>query len=163
MRATFNDFMFRMKESVTAICGIFIAFITPIIPLMLIVGCAIALDTFMGIYRSHKLGESITSKKMSSIVSKFVLYQSSVVLMFAIERFILNDFTIMVTSIPLVLTKIVATTLLFIEGQSVIENYAAISGVNVWSKFKEMLSRGKDLNTDLHNFGSEGDQKQSEK
>ena len=131
----------NLKSSIYAIFAIFIAFLTPIVPLILIVGCAIFLDTFIAIYKAYKLNETITSKKLSSIVSKMVLYQCAIIGFFCIEKYILGDFTLMFTNIPLILTKLVTTTLLFIEGQSIVENYSAISGINLFNKFKEMLDR----------------------
>ena len=133
----------KIKSEIYAILAIAIAFLTPIIPLILIVGLAIFLDTFIAIYKAYKLNEKITSKKLSAVVSKMVLYQSAIIGFFCIEKYILGDLTIMLTSIPLVLTKLVAVTLLFIEGQSIIENYSAVSGINIFNKFKELLSRTK--------------------
>jgi len=135
----------KLKSEVCAISAIAIAFLTPIIPLILIVGLAIFLDTFIAVYKAYRLNETITSRKLSAIVSKMVLYQSAIIGVFCIEKYILGDIVIMVTSIPLVLTKLVAVTLLFIESQSIVENYSAYSGINIFSKFKEMLSRSKDI------------------
>ena len=76
-----------------------------------------------------------------------VLYNSAVILFFCIEKYILGDFTLMVTAIPFVITKLVTTTLLFIEITSISESYKAITGVSLWDKAKSMLSRGKEIKT----------------
>ena len=120
-----------------------------IVPLILIVGAAIGLDTIIGIYRSYKLKESITSRKLSRLISKMVLYQSAIVLFFCIEKYILNDFIVVFTAIPLILTKLVSVTLIFIEMQSINENWMSITGVSLWGRFKELLNRGKDLKTEI--------------
>ncbi len=135
----------NLKTSITAVFGILLAFLLPIIPLILIVGAAIFLDTAIAIYKAYKLNETITSRKLSSIVSKMVLYQSAIIGFFCIEKYILGDVIIMITAIPFVLTKLVTVTLLFIEMQSIVENYSAISGVNIFSKFKEMITRTKEV------------------
>jgi hypothetical protein len=144
----------KIKISTSGIIGVIIAFLTPIIPLILIVGFAIALDTLFGVLRAKKLKETVTSRKLSQVVSKMVLYQSAIIGFFVIEKFILEDFIIMFTSIHLVLTKLVATTLLFIEGKSINENYFIISGVSILDKFKEMLSRTKEIKNDINIFNN---------
>jgi hypothetical protein len=138
-----------IKESVIVMIGIIVAFLTPIVPLILIVGGAIGLDTIIGVYRSWKIKESITSRKMSRLVSKMVLYQSAVIGFFCIEKFILNDFIVVFTAIPLILTKLVSVTLIFIEGQSINENWMTITGISLWGKFKDLLNRGKDIKTEI--------------
>ena len=139
--------MSNLKVSTLAILGIVLAFLMPIIPLILIVGAAIGLDTVFGILRARKLKEPVTSRRLSKIVSKMVLYNSAVVLFFCIEKYVLGDFTLMVTAIPFVLTKLVTTTLLFIEITSISESYKAITGVSLWMKAKMMVSRGVEIKT----------------
>lgn len=131
---------------------ILLAFLAPIFPLLIIVGCAIAFDSFFGILRARKLGQKITSRKLSKMVSKMVLYESAVVLFFAIEKYILGDIIGIFTAIPLILTKLVTCTLLFIEGTSVQENLEATYGFNLWKKFKDMLARAKDVKDELEDF-----------
>jgi hypothetical protein len=141
-----------MKVKLNVILGILFAFITPIIPLILIVGAAILLDTIFGIRRAKKLKEKVTSRKLSALVSKMVLYQSAVIGFFVIDKFILGDFILMFTAIPLVLTKLVTVTLLYIECKSINENYYIISGISMWSKFKEMLKRTKEIKNDIEDI-----------
>lgn len=138
-----------LKNSIIGIIGIIMAFLVPIIPLILIVGAAITLDTIFGIYRSYKLKESITSRKLSRLISKMVLYQSAIILFFCIEKYILNDFIVVFTAIPLILTKLVSVTLIFVEIQSINENWMSITGVSLWSKFKDLLNRGKEIKSKI--------------
>ena len=141
--------LMNIKTSAMAVLGIIVAFLTPIIPLILIVGAAIMADTLFGVLRANKLKQSITSRKMSKLISKLFLYNGAVVLFFCIEKFILGDIIGAFTAIPLILTKLITATLLFIELTSINENYEAISGVNIWTRFKDMLHRGKELKNDL--------------
>lgn len=141
--------METVKGSFAVIVGIVLSFLMPIIPLILTVGGAIALDTITGVYRSYKAKEAITSRKLSVIVSKMLLYQLALVLFFVIETYVLQDIIGAFTSIPLILTKLVTTVLLFIELTSINENYKDISGVNVWDKFKDLLKRAKDIKSDI--------------
>jgi len=66
----------------------------PIYGILVAVGAAIILDTFTGIFKSVKLNgwKSVRSKKLSHIVSKMLLYEICVLLLFVIDKFILNEF-----------------------------------------------------------------------
>jgi len=129
-----------------------IAFITPIKSLILIVGIFILLDTITGIYKSIKKKIPITSRRFSSVVSKMVLYEFSVILFFAIEKFILGDFILLFTSIPLFLTKLIAIILIGIEITSINENYKEINGISLWDRIKELLKRVKKAKSELDEF-----------
>ena len=148
----YNQLILNIRNSSITIVGILLTFLTPIIPLLILVGIAIAADTIFGIIRAKKLKQKITSRKMSQIVSKMVLYQGAVILFYSIEHFILGDIIGLFTSIPLILTKLVTTTLLSIELTSVSENVESAYGINLWKKFKEMVSRAKQVKEELEDF-----------
>ena len=59
----------------------------------MVVGLAILCDTFTGIYKSVKLDgwKSIRSRKLSNIISKMVLYEISIIVLFPIDKFLLNE------------------------------------------------------------------------
>jgi len=148
----YNQLILNIRNSSITIVGILLTFLTPIIPLLILVGIAIAADTIFGIIRAKKLKQKITSRKMSQIVSKMVLYQGAVILFYSIEHFILGDIIGLFTSIPLILTKLVTSTLLFIELTSVSENIESAYGINLWKKFKQMLTRAKQVKEELEDF-----------
>lgn len=148
----YNVLIMNLKNSCTMVAGIILAFLAPIVPLLILVGIAIAADTIFGIIRAKKLKQKITSRKMSQIVSKMVLYQGAVILFYSIEHFILGDIIGLFTSIPLILTKLVTATLLFIELTSVSENIESAYGINLWKKFKQMLTRAKQVKEELEDF-----------
>ena len=148
----YNQLILNIRNSSITIVGILLTFLTPIIPLLILVGIAIAADTIFGIIRAKKLKQKITSRKMSQIVSKMVLYQGAVILFYSIEHFILGDIIGLFTSIPLILTKLVTATLLSIELTSVSENIESAYGINLWKKFKQMLTRAKQVKEELEDF-----------
>jgi len=148
----YNQLILNIRNSSITIVGMLLTFLTPIIPLIILVGVAIAADTIFGIIKAMKLKQKITSRKMSQIVSKMVLYQGAVVLFYCIEHFILSDIIGLFTSIPLILTKLVTATLLFIELTSVSENIESAYGINLWKKFKRMLTRAKQVKEELEDF-----------
>jgi hypothetical protein len=131
-----------------AFLTIVISFLVPIKPLILIVGATIFLDTIFGVVRALKIKEAITSRRLSRIVSKIFLYECAIILFFCIEKYILNDIMISFGMVSLLLTKIVATMLVFVEVLSITENYKIISGVNIWDKLKEVFRRTSELKND---------------
>ena len=112
----------------------------------------ILLDTIFGIWKCKKQGTEITSKGLSSIVSKMVLYEAAVILIFALEKFMIGEFVLLFTAIPLFLTKVVATLLVGIELTSISENIEEATGVNIWQKVKDMLGRAKDIKNDVNDI-----------
>lgn len=144
-----HTLILNIKSSLTAIFGIILAFIAPIIPLLLITFLAVAVDLVFGILKAKKLKQKIDSRKASHTISKGTLYGMAIFISFCIEKYITGDIVGLFTSIPLVVTKLVTCTLLFIETMSINENYQVISGVSIWGKFKEMLKRAKEVKEDI--------------
>jgi len=145
--------LMNLKTSIIMIIAIITAFLAPIIPLILIVGLCMSLDTICGILRAKKLKERITSRRLSKLISKMVLYQTTLITFFMIEKYILGDFVILFTSISLFITKLVAATLAYIELKSIGENLEILIGKNLWNLFKEMLNHTKELTQEVEKAG----------
>lgn len=129
-------------------------FFAPITGLMLAVGAAIVLDTVFGIYRSVKVKgwKFITSRRLSEIISKMLLYQLCIICLYVIDFFILTEFFQHWFSISFFATKICAILLIFIESVSIKENFEKATGHDVWGLIKKVLGRAneiKDSVTDL--------------
>lgn len=138
-----------MKTYLTYIFTTLLLFFAPIQGLLISVATAIALDTIFGIAKSIKLKNQITSRKLSNIVSKFVLYQAAVLLIFTIDTFLLGEFFKMWFSIPFFFTKIVTIILIFIESVSIKENFEEAFNIDVWAMLKKLLSRAKEVKEDI--------------
>ena len=138
-----------MKTYLAYIFTTLLLFFAPIQGLLISVGTAIALDTIFGIAKSIKLKDKITSRKLSNIVSKFVLYQASVLLIFTIDTFLLGEFFKIWFSIPFFFTKIVTIILIFIESVSIKENFEEAFNIDVWAMLKKLLSRAKEVKEDI--------------
>ena len=126
------------------------AFFLPISGILFLIGFAILLDTLTGIWKAKKLGISITSRKLSAIVSKLFLYEVAVIGFYLIDYFILNDIILTFFSVPLMLTKILSLVLVSIECISINENYFQIRGISVWDSMKLLFSRAKEIKGDLN-------------
>lgn len=125
------------------------AFFLPISGILFLIGFAIVLDTITGIWKSKKLKIPITSRKLSTIISKMMLYEIAVIGFYLIDFWILNDIIMKFFSVPLMLTKILSLVLCSIECISINENIKAVKGVDIWSAFKQLLQRSKEIKNDI--------------
>lgn len=120
-------------------------FFAPVVGILIAVGVAIALDTILGIAKAVILKDKVTSRKLSNIVSKFILYQSAVLLLYTIDNFLLGEFFKIWFSIPFFFTKVVAIIIIFIELTSMKENFEAAFKIDIFQKLKVLLRRSKEL------------------
>lgn len=128
-----------------------ILFYTPINGLLIGVGVAIIFDTFTGIFKSIKLNgiSSIRSRILSNIISKMALYELCIISLFAIDKYVLNEFVIRSFGIDFMFTKICAIMLIFVELVSIKENIEETFSVDLWKLLKATLNRAKEIRTDI--------------
>lgn len=129
-----------------------IAFLAPIKPLIILVGLFIAADTITGVWKSKVNKIPISSRALSAIISKMLLYQACVLLFFGLETYILTDFIQIFSHIPLLLTKLVATVLVGIEITSINENFKAATSLSLWDRIKQLLRRAQNAKNELKEF-----------
>jgi len=118
-----------------------LTFFVPIIPLLLLVGLFILSDTILGVWAANKRGEKITSRKLGNMVPKMLLYQGSVIIGYMLDVWLLGEFVNFVFSVDMLITKLIAMTLIFIESLSLNENIESITNKNIFKSFKEMITR----------------------
>lgn len=141
--------MHSLKNNAQHLIAVIIAFLAPIHGIMLTVGLFIVVDTMIGIWKAKKLKEKITSRNLSRIISKMFLYQSTILMFFILDYFILNQIILVFFSVPLILTKIVAAVLASVEIFSIDENWRAVKGDGLWFYFKKVTSRAKDIKNEI--------------
>lgn len=126
----------------------------PIYGILIAVGTAIVLDTVTGISKSVTLygWKSIRSKKLSHIVSKMTLYEICILLLFVIDKFVLNEFIIKSFGIEYMFTKICAILLIFIELVSIKENVEETFKIDIWTLVKKALIRAKEIKEDVQDL-----------
>lgn len=141
-----------MKTYLNYIFTGLILFFAPIYGLLIAVGIAIILDTFTGIFKSIRLNgwRSIRSRRLSHIVSKMLLYQTTILLLFVIDKFLLNEFIQINFTIKFMFTKLVAILLIFIELVSIKENIEEALKVDIWKILKTILNRAKEVKEDIN-------------
>jgi len=149
MRLQLAILLASIKEYIIQLLTVIGAFFLPISGILFLIGFAIMLDTVTGIWKAKKLGIPVTSRKLSAIISKLMLYEVAVIGFYLIDYWILNDIILVFFSIPLMLTKILSLVLCSIEVISISENYKAVKGIDIWSAFKNLLQRSKEIKQDI--------------
>jgi len=144
-----NELMLNLKTQILAIFAMIIAFFAPIGPLLIIVGLSIIADTIFGLIKAYKRKQAITSRRMSSLISKLFLYQFCVIGIYVIDKYLLSSILSIFTSHQLLATKLVSLTLIFIELTSINENIQAGFKINLWQSLKNMVARAKELKDDV--------------
>jgi len=149
MRMQLAILLASIKQYIIQLLAVVGAFFLPISGILFLIGFAIVLDTITGLWKAKKLKIKITSRKLSAIISKLMLYEVAVIGFYLIDYFILNDIIMKFFSVPLMLTKILSLVLCSIEVISISENYKAVKGIDIWSAFKNLLQRSKEIKQDI--------------
>jgi hypothetical protein len=142
--------LYTIKNSALKLITIIFSFFLPISGILGLLFALILSDTATGIWKAKHLKQKITSRKLSAIISKILLYELCVILFFLIDYFILNDIVLTVFSVPLMLTKVLALILASIEIQSIAENWRIVKGVNLWQSAKLLFTRAIDIKNDIN-------------
>jgi hypothetical protein len=138
-----------IKQYIIQLLAVIGSFFLPISGILFLIGFAIVVDTLTGVWKAKKLGIPITSRKLSAIISKLMLYEVAVIGFYLIDFWILNDIIMKFFSVPLMLTKILSLVLCSIECISINENIKAVNGLDIWSSFKQLLQRSKEIKNDI--------------
>lgn len=125
------------------------SFFMPISGILILIGLSVILDTLTGVWKSKKLKKPITSRKLSAVISKILLYEVTVMLFYLIDYFILNDIILTFFSVELMTTKILALVLVSIEVISINENFKAVKGIDLWASLKNLFARAKEVTQDF--------------
>ena len=150
MKAQLSLLILSIQSKLLTLISICFAFFLPISGILLMIAVLISIDTITGIWKAKKIGDKITSRKLSAIISKLALYEVTVIMFFLIDQFILNDIVLTFFSVPFMLTKIVALVLSSIEVMSINENYKAVKSIDLWQSMKLLFARAKDIKDDLN-------------
>ena len=124
----------------------------PVYGLLISVGAAIVLDTITGIFKSIKLSgwASIRSRKLSNVISKMALYEICILLLFVIDKFVLNEFINHAFGFDFMFTKICAILLIFTELVSIKENVEESFKIDIWKLLKGTFNRAKEIKSDIN-------------
>lgn len=126
-----------------------LTFFLPIQPLVLTIGCFVFADTLVGVIKAHKMGQPITSRGFRALSIKSFFYIGFVLLMFVLDKNILNDLVKIVFSVDFLLTKIASLIVIYTEVKSMDESLQIMTGLNVYGQFKKLIKLAKDTKDDI--------------
>ena len=127
-----------------------LSFFAPIKGIFVTVTLFIILDTFMGVWKAKNMGVPITSRGLSAVISKMLLYQALVLTTFCLDTFIIGDIVESIFSVEHLPTKIISVVLVYIEMKSVDENYKEVKGVSILKEAKNLITRAKEVKQDIN-------------
>lgn len=122
---------------------IFTAFISPLLPLALIITLFMVIDTFVGRWYARQTGELITSRKTRiGFCRKSLIYFLVLICVYLIDKFIVNEITRNYIWFDWAFTKFFASILIWIE-------YTSIDEKIKWIKGKGLTDRIMDFGKSL--------------
>lgn len=122
-----------MKTWLISILVSVLAALSPIVPLFITATLLITGDMVFAIYRAYKNGVPITSRKLSHVVPKLILYNIGILLAFLVEKYVLVD------TIPI--SKLALGVISMVEMKSIDESFQSIFGYSLYSKLLAMIKR----------------------
>jgi len=139
----------KLQTYAIQLMAIVSSFFLPISGILILIGVSVILDTITGVWKSYKLKTKVTSRKLSAVISKILLYEVTVMLFYLIDYYILNDIVLTFFSVSLLTTKILALVLVSIEVISINENVKKVKGLDIWTALKNLFARAKEVTQDF--------------
>ena len=134
-------------EPITFI-GIALAFIAPIYPLMATVCTFIIADALLEIINSFK-NHRFCPTFVKRLVLKFLSYNICLIIIYVLEVNLLGEFVKLIVGIPLLLTKLLSVGLIWLELNSIDENFYNITGKRFMKEFKKLIIFSKELKKEI--------------
>jgi len=122
---------------------IFMAFISPLLPLALLVSLFSVIDTFVGRWYARHIGEQITSRKTrKGLTNKLSIYFLVLITTYLIDRTIVNEIMRNYIWFDWGFTRFFASLLIWVEYQSIDEKIKWVKGKGLTDRIVEF---GKSL------------------
>jgi len=133
---------------------LFTAFISPLLPLALIITLFMIIDTFVGRWYARQNNELITSRKTRiGFCRKSLIYFLVLICVYLIDKFIVNEITKNYIWFDWAFTKFFASILIWIEYTSIDEKIKWIKGkgltdriVDFGKSLKKIIGFTKEIN-----------------
>jgi hypothetical protein len=128
-----------MKDWLIGIMVAAAASVAPATPLFVTASLLIISDFVFALWRCHKTGVAITSRKMSNIIPKLLLYNIAILLSFLVEVYVLDK------SLPL--SKIAVGVIAMVEGKSIDESFKLLFGYSIYETMMKRIRRPEQSET----------------
>lgn len=144
-----KHYLLKFSQSLENILWPILMFFAPVKGILITVAAFIILDTISGLWKARVTKTPITSRGLSGIISKMLLYQAAILATYLLDFYVLGDILHGIFGIEGLLIKGAALLLVFIEAQSINENYKIAKGIDLWAELKKMLRRSKEVTTEV--------------
>jgi len=122
---------------------VFMAFISPLLPLALLVTFASVIDTFVGRWYARQKNEIVTSRKTRvGLMRKLIIYFTALLFCYMVDNFMINEITRNYIWFDWAFTKFIASLLIWIEYTSIDEKIKWVKGKGITDRIVEF---GKSL------------------
>jgi hypothetical protein len=139
-----NYFMCRVSENLEVLFLPIVLFFVPVQGILITVAAVVFLDTVTGIWKALKKGIQFSSRGLSALGSKLLLYESVLLCSYLVDAFILGDVLLGMFSIENMVTKVSSLIFLTIEVISINENFKAVRGISMLDALKKLVTRAKE-------------------
>lgn len=129
-----------------------LAFLTPIHYTLLAVGMFIMLDTFIGIWKAKKCRTKVSSRKLSRVIRKMLVYQLTIITFYVLDYAIINELVIVSLNVDFALTKLIGVVLISIELYSIDESFEQATGKGLYQRITDFVTKVKKIRKDVNNF-----------
>lgn len=141
--STITTLWTKVSIYITQIAAVMLSFISPIAGVLMAVGAFIFLDTIIGIWKAKKIKQKVTSRRLSSVVNKMLVYQLTVITFFILGHFIVNDIVKTFLDVDYAMTKLIAIILISIEFFSIDESFKTATGKGLLERFTHLVNTYK--------------------
>jgi phage-related holin len=119
----------------------FTIYLVPTYEMISVIQFLLIIDFVTGIWKSLKINQPITSKRMADSITKVVLYALGVIVMYVLQHHIAKD----LVNIMFLFAALICTR----ETKSIVENIELITNTKIWFFIKEqVLSITKKIKTE---------------
>jgi len=121
-------------------------FMSPLLPLMLIITISTIFDTFVGRWYARQKGELITSgKTRKGLCSKLLIYLSVIFFSFLIDKYMINEITRNYVWFDFAFTRFWTAFFVWIEFTSIDEKVRWVKGEGITDKVLKFLRGFKSI------------------
>lgn len=139
------------------IIDVLLLFLTPLLPLVFLVGIGIFIDTLVGRWAAKKVAVKnrinvdsfVTSRKTKNgVIRKMIIYNGVLITGSIIDNILVGDliqYYFTITPENYVFTKIICGGLLLLEYDSIDEKVKIVTSVSITQRIKKFIRRAKSL------------------
>lgn len=148
---SYKNILLNLKHEIIMLTTLLITFIYPIKGLFFIVGLAVFLDTFYGIYASIKLKDlkSITSHKLFNSAVKTFFYMGTILMAYLASIHISGG---QLFGIKLFIPKFICGFWMFIEIKSIDETHIKLGNPSFLDTLKNIIKWLKTFKKDINDL-----------